>query len=106
MINMLINGIANVLQSLNSNRAIIFGIILVIVIVIYVNRDRANKAYILRQLYKEEFDNFDEQAHKNFVKSGSYIAEPADANLKDFTPTKTSELVLYADEKREEAIEY
>ena len=106
MLDMIINSIANVLQSLQNNKQIVFGIILVIVIVVYINRDRVNKAYILRQLYKEEYDNFDIQAHKNYVKGGSYDVEAADAGIKEFKPTKTSELVAWIDEKREEGIEY
>ena len=103
---MITNGITNVLQTAQKNKEIVFGIILVIVIVAYVHRDRVNKSYILRQLYQEEFDNFDMQAAKNYIKSGSYTSEYADAGLKDFTPTKTSELVAWTDEKREESIEY
>jgi len=106
MFDMIIDGIANVLQSLQKNKEIVFGIILVIVIIIYINRDRVNKSYILRQLYKEEFDNFDIEAHKNYIAGGSYDMQAADAGLKDFIPTKTSELVAWQDEKREEAIEY
>ena len=104
MVDMLIKGITDVLQMARKNKEIIFGIILVIVIIAYINRDRVNKSYILRQLYKEEYDNYD--ISKDYNIPTVFKKEYADPKIKDFTPTKTSELVAFCDEKREECIEY
>lgn len=94
----MIDMITNVLQSLLGYKQIIFGIIVVIVILIFINRDRFNMSNILRKKYKEEYDNFDENS--------PFFVENDDSKLKDFKPKKTSELLTYCDEKREECIEY
>ena len=82
---------------------LIGGIIMIISISFY---DRQNKAKIIRKASKEEFDNFDIQAYKNYVTGGSYSVESAPANIADFKPTKTSKLVTLMNESIEEGIEW
>lgn len=94
----------DLLAFLKKNRNIIIGIIIIIAIIAYIKKDRDDKAYILRQLYKEEYDNFD--ISKDYDIPTVFKKQYADPGIKDFKPTKTSELVAWADEKREEAIEY
>ena len=79
---------------------------IIIAMLLYVNRDRMIKTDILRKAYKEEFDSFDIQAYKNYVKAGDFVSPPADAKVVDYVPTKTSKLVTNCDEKRQECIEY
>jgi len=91
---------------LKKNKTTVLVIVIIVTMLLYVNRDRMIKSDILRKAYKEEFDSFDIQAYKNYVKGGTYVSAPADAKLVDYVPTKTSKLVAYCDEKREECIEY
>jgi hypothetical protein len=73
---------------------------------LYIRNDRLLKVDFLRNLYKEEFDSFDITSHNEYINSGSFDSIPEDANLKDFTPIKTSELETNCDEKRQKCIEY
>jgi len=91
---------------INKNKKVILSIVLVIAILIYLNKDRLQKLNIIRKTLKDEFDNFDIEAHKHYVEGGAYVAEQAPANVVDYTPTKTSELVAYCDESIEECIQY
>ena len=93
------------LKFILKNKTIVLVIIIIIAMLLYVNRDRMIKSDILRKAYKEEFDSFDIQAYKNYVKAGDFVSPPADAKT-DYIPTKTSKLVTNCDEKREECIEY
>lgn len=94
------------LKLIINNKMTILFIIAIITMLLYVNRDRLNKANILRKVYAEEFDNFDIAAYKNYIKAGTYVSAYADAKVVDYVPTKTSDLVAWTDEKREESIEY
>ena len=96
--------VTSILQMVSNNKIIVLVIITMIAMLLYVNRDRMIKSDILRKAYKEEFDSFDIQAYKNYVKAGDFISPPADANVMDYIPTKTSKLVTNCDEKREECI--
>ena len=96
--------IKKILQSLKKNKEIVIGIIVVIAIIAYINRDRLQRADILRKLNREQYDNYD--ISKDYNIPTVFKKQYADAGIKDFVPTKTSELVAWADEKREEAIEY
>ena len=92
------------LDLLKKNKITVVVVIVIIAMLLYINRDRMIKSDILRKAYKEEFDSFDIQAYKNYVKGGTYVSAPADAKVVDYVPTKTSELVTLCDEKREECI--
>ena len=83
--------------------AILVSIALVCMLV-YVRNDRILKINFLKNLYKEEYDNFDLVKHKEYVMSGSFDSIPEDANLANYEPTKTSELVTNCDEKRTQCI--
>ena len=96
--------LANFMQSITNNKMTVLVIIIIIGMLIYVNIDRMMKVDILRKAYKEEFDSFDIQKYKNYVKSGSFTVENADAEVVDYIPTKTSKLVTNCDEKREVCI--
>jgi hypothetical protein len=98
--------ITNVFQSLSEYKEIIFGFILIIIVVTYINRNKIIMSNILRKVYKEEYDNFDEVKHKEYIKSGSFNSIQEDSKLQTYTPTKVSELVTFCDEKREECIQY
>ena len=87
------------------NKTLIFVVPLIIVMLVYLSYDRLRNANIIRQVHKDEFDNFDIQAHKNFVAGGNYQVEQADAGT-DHVPTKTSEFVAYCDESIEECMQY
>lgn len=88
-----------------TRQSIIFITVLIAGVLLYVNRDRLQKANILRKAYKDEFDNFDIQAHKQYITGGSYQAEQADAGT-DFVPKKTSKFVAYCQEGIEECMQY
>ena len=90
------------LNMIKKNKEFIIGIIIVIAIVSYINRDRIQKAGVLRKLYREEYDNYD-LSHNIPT---AFQKEYADAGVDTYNPTKTSELVAYCDEKREECVEY
>ena len=83
--------------------AILVSIALVCML-IYVRTDRMLKVNFLKNLYKEEYDNFDLTSHKEYIMSGSFDSIPEDANLANYEPTKTSELVTNCDEKRDTCI--
>ena len=95
-----------IIEFIKKNSCAILIVIAIACMLLYIRNDRMLKMDFLRNLYKEEFDSFDIQKHKEYVESGSFDSIPEDANLKDFTPTKTSELVTNCDEKRQECIEY
>ena len=50
----MIEMITNIFQSLSSYKEILFGIVVVIIIMAYINRDRINMSNVLRKVYKEE----------------------------------------------------
>lgn len=85
-----------------------YAVLLIIAItcmLLYVRNDRMLKVDILRKAYKEEYDNFDIEGHKEYINSGSYDSIPEDAKLSDYVPTKTSPLEYLCDEKRGICIE-
>ena len=95
---------SKIINFIKKNSYIILIVIAIACMLLYIRNDRMLKMDFLRNLYKEEFDSFDIQKHKEYVVSGSSDSIPADAQLKDYTPTKTSELVTLCDEKRQECI--
>ncbi len=95
-----------IIDFIKRNSYVILIVIASLCMLLYIRNDRTLKTDLLRNLYKEEFDSFDIEKHKEYIESGSYDSIPEDANLKDFKPTKTSELVTNCDEKRQECIEY
>jgi hypothetical protein len=96
--------ITKFIQYIISN-PLLFGIIIIAIILLYINNDKFKKISLVRQIYKDEFDNFDIQAHKHYITGGSYQVEQADAET-DFVPKKTSKLVTLVDESIEEGIEW
>ena len=100
----MIDMITNVLQNVLGYKEFLFGFIIVILVITYINRDRINMSNVLRKVYKEEYDNFDETKHKEYIKSGSFNSTYEDAKLQNYKPTKVSELVTFCDEKRDTCI--
>ena len=88
------------------NRNLLISIIVVILVLCVITIDRYRKIELLRKMNKEEFDNFDIQAYKNYVTGGTYNVEQAPSKIKDFTPTKTSELITTCDESLGECMEW
>lgn len=88
------------IKFLNKNKKIILSLILVVIVILYVNKDKIEKINLLKKVYKEEYDSI------NIELNPLYKVEPDDAKLKDFVPKKTSDLIAYCDESIEECIEY
>ena len=95
---------------LKKNKKSIITIIIIAVIfsILFYNRKslEQSKLNIVRKVYKDEFDNFDIQAFKNYMDTGAFVEKHADANVVDYKPTKTSELVSVCDESIEECMEW
>ena len=86
------------------NQNLMIGVVLVVGLLLFLNYDRLKRVALLRKLYKDEFDNFDIQAHKNYVTGGNYQVEQADVVHSE--PTKTSELITLEDETFNESIKW
>ncbi len=97
---------SRIIDFIKKNSYVILIVIASLCMLLYIRNDRILKTNFLRNLYKEEFDSFDIEKHKEYIASGSYDSIPEDANLKDFKPTKTSELITNCDEKIQQCIEY
>ncbi len=81
---------------------LLFGLLLVLLVVLYLRKMNISVIERLRKMYKEEYDNFDISINYPVLYSSQY----APAGVVDYLPVKTSKLIAYQDQNRGEAIEY